>query len=148
MFPSGENMSDIGFYKTVRLFVTVLVCISALAGGSVYAEIAGDLNNDGKVDYEDVTILSWEWLCEDTGVSTAGPVAWWKFDETQGSVTYDSTSNNFPAVVVGQADGIWDPNGIIDGCMYFQGGHALYADPEAFTAVATSNEVTISMWVY
>ena len=141
-------MSDIGFYRTVRLFAIGAVCISALAGGSVYAEIAGDLNQDGKVDYEDVAILSWEWLCENTGVSPDEPVAWWKFDETEGSVAYDSTGNHFPAVVVGQADGIWDPDGIIDGCMYFQGSHALYADPEAFTAVAISSEVTISMWVY
>jgi len=90
---------------------------------------------DGIVDVQDLIALS-EHL-----FTNPGAVAYWKLDETEGDVAYDSAAEN-DAVVLGNA--AWAPNdGMIDGALQFDGiDDYLATDPvlnpadRAFSVVA------------
>jgi N-acetylneuraminic acid mutarotase len=78
-----------------------------------FYDIAPRPFGDGIVDVQDLIVLA-EHL-----FTYPGAVAYWKLDETEGDIAYDSAAVN-DAVVFG--DAVWQPDGgIVDGALAFDG---------------------------
>ncbi len=85
--------------------------------------------------------------------TTPGPVAYWKFDEGQGQITYDQTSNNNDGTLgrTSNVESSYDPqwqteDKCISGkCLYFDGTD----DKVAITSNANAkpNYITLSVWI-
>ncbi|MHC4581294.1 MAG: LamG-like jellyroll fold domain-containing protein [Planctomycetota bacterium] len=76
---------------------------------------------DGIVDVQDLTVLA-EYL-----FTYPGAVAYWKLDETEGDIAYDSAAVN-DAVVFGGA--VWQPaSGAVDGALEFDGSDDYVSAP-------------------
>jgi WD40 repeat protein/serine/threonine protein kinase len=72
------------------------------------------------------------------------PLAWWKFDETSGSVAEDSSGKAYYATVV-EGRPTWDPNGKFGGCVNFDATYGFAIPKEVFISVDSA--LTISVWV-
>ena len=106
-----------------------------------------DFNNDGIVDAKDMCIMIDNWLTEDPLCDIAPPpfgdgivdvqdlillsehlfeeilppelVAYWKLDETEGDITYDSAGENFGTL---SGNPVWQPDsGQVAGALQFDG---------------------------
>jgi hypothetical protein len=82
----------------------------------ISADIAPATKRDGIVDVQDLELMMQYWQTE---IPEFGLVSHWKFDETEGIVAYDISSDN-DANVVG--DPVWQPTGgILDGAIQLDG---------------------------
>jgi hypothetical protein len=94
------------------------MCIIVDHWGENYplCDIAPAPFGDGIVDIKDLILLS-EHLFEE--IYPTELVAYWKLDETEGNVAYDSIEDNH-GIVYGEP--LWQPdNGIVDGTLQFDG---------------------------
>ncbi|MHC4500253.1 MAG: LamG domain-containing protein [Planctomycetota bacterium] len=71
-----------------------------------------------------------------------GLVAWWKFDERDGTIAYDSAGNNH-----GTTHGAAWANGRIGGALDFDGGNDYVSVPHD-AGLNITGDITISAWVY
>ena len=93
------------------------VCIMVEYWGSDYSlcDIAPPPFGDGVVDIEDLKVLA-EHLFEEVPIALVG---YWKMDETEGSIAYDSSGDQ-NATLYGNP--VWQPaDGKIDGALQFDG---------------------------
>jgi hypothetical protein len=92
---------------------------------------------DGIVDVQDLIVLA-EHL-----FTYPGAVAYWKLDETEGDIAYDSVALN-DAVVIG--DAIWQPDGgIVDGALAFDGIDDYVSTP--FVLNPADGEFSVFAWI-
>ena len=125
-----------------------------------------DLNNDGKVDLKDFSRLAQYWQQDESSVDI-GPNLWgdgivdvkdlavladywlrdfrlaayWKLDETEGSIAHDSSGNNHNGTLTGSPQWVV---GHIGGALQFNGTTDYVSTPNINL---TSNTVTITAWV-
>ncbi len=75
-----------------------------------------DIVRDGVVDVKDLEVLMDYWQQD---VNDPTLMANWKFDETEGTVAYDSAAENDAAVI---GDALWQPDeGLVDGALLCDG---------------------------
>jgi len=123
-----------------------------------------DLNGDEKVDFRDFSLLAEYWRqdespftnrrvnCEDLAVFAdywlqeilpASLVAYWKLDETEGVIAYDSVGN-YDATLHG--DPIWQPaGGIVNGALELDGLDDFVSTP--FVVGAVDAPFSVLAWV-
>lgn len=92
-------------------------------------------------------------MCFGTGIITVSAdsdgdiiedmVAWYKFDETEGNIAFDSSGRGNHAQLVNGAD--WSP-GRLSGAVYLNGNQQYIDLPEGI--VKDLNDFTIATWVY
>lgn len=70
-----------------------------------------------------------------------GMIAYWKFDEGEGAIAYDSVNGNH-----GQINGASWATGIVGGALHFDGWND-YVNILGFGNVAPTSEITIEAWV-
>jgi N-acetylneuraminic acid mutarotase len=148
-----------GFLSTVEEYDTGLTIPSP------------DFNGDGKVDIEDLIILIEHWGQDEPSVDIAPPpfgdgivdaldlellmsywqqevlpaslLAYWKLDETEGDVAYDSAATN-DSVVFG--DAVWQPTGgMIDGALELDGIDDYISTP--YVLNPTEGNFSVFAWV-
>jgi WD40 repeat protein/serine/threonine protein kinase len=72
------------------------------------------------------------------------PIAWWKFDETSGSVAKDASGKGYDSVALyGQP--IWEADGKFGGCINFDETYGLLMPKDVFSTI--DKAVTISVWI-
>ncbi len=101
------------------------------------APIAGDINDDCKVDLYDVADLAPQWLdSTNPGTAPMTRVVHWNFDETSGLTATDSSGNGIHGTLganfAGDGNAQWVVNGGRTGNV---GDNALYIDGDPNTAV-------------
>jgi len=78
------------------IFRTIFLMLFAFSGSYCSAGFRGDITGDCKVDLEDLTLMSQQWL--ETGDGEVGLSSHWKFDADSGSVAYDSISGSYSTI--------------------------------------------------
>ncbi len=108
--------------------------------GEPLYDIAPAPFGDGIVDVQDLIVLS-EHLFEE--VLPVELVAYWRLDETEGDIAYDSVAVN-DAVVFGGA--VWQPDGgIVDGALAFDGTDDYVSAP--FVLNPADGEFSVFAWI-
>ena len=132
--------------------------------------IYGDINNDRIVNYEDLAPFGSKWL--DTGCGTCGGadytgdgdvtiddlvtmaqnwladytlIAYWKLDETAGSIASDSSRNGYDGTLMNTDDSDWVP-GKTSNALNFDGADN-YVVADAVCAEIAGGDVTVSAWM-
>jgi len=106
--------------------------------------IVSDLSDDGIVDLADVKIMAGHWLgVED---DTTGLLGFWKFDETSGTMAYDSSGNNNICVL---HDGpVWQPGGgKFGGALSFDGSNDFVQTDNSAGKLQLAGDYTLSVWL-
>jgi hypothetical protein len=116
-----------------------------------------DLNNDCIVDFGEVEIMAEAWLVTDVNVGTVVEpdpcVLHYKFEETEGSTVYDSSTNDYHGTAMLQdrspTDAFWEGGGVYGGCIRFEHQEKKYCVemPNDVFEDNITNEITISVWV-
>jgi len=102
----------------MRRALCLLGGILLLSGSSQACFIAGDLNGDCQVDFEDLVLAASQWMQASCDAET-GLVAHWKLDESSGSTAADSSGSGYDGAVVGAS---WNPaGGALGGALQFDG---------------------------
>jgi hypothetical protein len=78
-----------------------------------------------------------------TPAPVRGLIAWWKFDETEGSIAYDSAGGHH-----GTLHGPKPTKGIIDGALHFDGVNDYVLVPASADLPYGSTARTITMWLF
>ncbi len=92
---------------------------------------------DGIVDVQDLIVLAEHLL------TYPGAVAYWKFDETEGSITYDSIGDNDGILNGGP---LWQPaGGQIDGALAFDGTDDYVSTP--FVLNPATGAFSVFAWI-
>ncbi len=73
-----------------------------------------------------------------------GLAAWWEFGEDSGTIAYDSAGDNDGNLINGP---VWT-SGIIDGALEFDGVNDYVKVPDDQSQQITTNEITISAWIW
>jgi hypothetical protein len=71
-------------------------------------------------------------------------IGWWKFDEGEGNIAYDSSGFGHHGIVHGNL--LWTPNGIIDGALELDGSDDFVAIDPVHEHM-TSNNFSVSAWI-
>jgi len=133
-------------FKT--LFMRAVLClvggILVLSGSSQACFIAGDLNGDCQVDFEDVALAASQWMQASCDAET-GLVVHWKLDESSGSTAVDSSGSGYDGAVVGAR---WNPTGgVLGGALQFDGDNDYVSATQGYEGVVGSNPRTCAAWV-
>ncbi len=102
-----------------------------------------DLNADQVLDFGDLDILMQRWLLDGTQVQENGPLGWWKFDETSGTLAEDSSGNGYDGTVNTYTK--WT-SGQASGALDFDGTVTVSVPPALFAGI--DNEISICFWQY
>ena len=86
----------INYSVLLLLGLFLLVGCCDVATGS----LAGDLNEDDRVDFSDMQLFAGQWL-DGPQYPPQGLLAHWQFDEDDGFYAIDSTSNGFTGDLIG-----------------------------------------------
>ncbi len=111
---------------------------------------AGDLTRDCIVDFDDVKVLSGDWLESEKLIGGLPPDAnglllWYKFDEAGGYTATDYSGRNLHGTVDGPEAG-WDPtSGFNGGCRVFNDDTAVEVPTDVLTGVGS--EITFAVWL-
>jgi len=110
---------------------------------------AGDIDNDCDVDYNDLEIVTNNWLISDYNVTPVNPtdsnlVGWWKLDEISGTVAADSSVNDNDGIVYGDPN--WGTAGQIGTAMDFNGVND-YVDCGNDVSLDINDAITLAVWV-
>lgn len=140
--PQIDPSRDMMYFDDIRLYP------SSCTGDANYGPV-GDLTGDCHVDYNDVNALANVWLQSSqtitaTTPSSTGLTGWWKFDESSGNTSADSSGNNHPAGIgVGVSRSI---AGGVDGsnALSFSGAGDVTINKAAISTFNT--QCTISFW--
>lgn len=122
-----------------------------LPGCIAVFQAVGDINKDCSVDTKDLLMLADHWLMQDFAVVPVLPdaemlLAYYQFDETAGSSTLDSSSNNNNASITAiDLVSVWNTSGYDGGCIELDNSVEVTIPAAVFSGV--TGEVTISMWV-
>ncbi|UCG57984.1 MAG: LamG domain-containing protein [Phycisphaerales bacterium] len=108
-------------------------------------------DDDCDTDAEDLNLVLSYWLAGDYTVTATKPdngdlQAYYKFDETSGTVASDSSGRDLHATVDSNGADAWDASGQDGGCLNFDGTFGVSVPNGVFTDVR--DEVTISVWVH
>lgn len=130
------NLDSPGDAKVTRRFRLV---------GSNVPDPESDLNCDGRVDRGDIKILSMDWLLQIQNSQDYDrySTGWWKFDESQGDIAYDSTENQNHGQV--NTSTAW-VEGYSGNALNFDGTTSLSVPVSAVSEL--TDQVSISLWVY
>ncbi|MHC4189155.1 MAG: LamG domain-containing protein [Planctomycetota bacterium] len=71
-------------------------------------------------------------------------IGWWKFDEGEGDIAYDSSGFGHHGIV--QGNKLWTPNGAIDGALELDGSDDFVAIDPVHEHM-TSNNFSVSAWI-
>jgi hypothetical protein len=99
--------------------------------------LAEDLDLDGEVDTNDIYVFAENWLWDKQGL-----VGYWKFDDGNGTVAYDSSGYNNTGVFISAP--VWT-SGKFDGGLRFDG---IDDAVEIKTDRLDPNAGSISLWAY
>jgi hypothetical protein len=104
---------------------------------------AGDLDNNRKVDVDDLFIFSKYWLSK----LEDHTMAWWKFDEASGSIASDIAANQHDGQLVNfPADNSQWITGRVNGALNFDGVNDYVSVPHS-SDFDIANCITISAWI-
>jgi len=116
-----------------------------------------DLTRDCFIDYEDLDIMTMEWLNTDITFgpnemnAPDTPVLWYKFDEAAGTVVTDFGTGDHNGTVINPGDKTWDTSGGRDGngCINLEAGSETYVDvpPAALNFATTTNKISFAAWI-
>ncbi len=112
--------------------------------------VASSLDDDCVTDANDLAILMRYWLVSDYSIAALQPDSsrlqvHYKFDETSGAVTGDSSGRERHGTVDAEGADAWDADGYDGACLNLDGTFGVSVPGEVFGNV--SDEVTISVWV-
>ncbi|MFC1792004.1 LamG-like jellyroll fold domain-containing protein [Planctomycetota bacterium] len=94
----------------------LLMLIESLGTDDPKCDIGPMAWGDGVVDEADLEVLLDYW---GTDVNAIDPVAYWKLDESEGTIAYDSAGSNNASLV---GDPVWQPaGGLLDGAFELDG---------------------------
>lgn len=113
--------------------------------------VTTSFNNDCFTDSADLKTIMRYWLVSDYNVVAVQPdhnrlQAYYRFDETSGTVANDSSGMNRHATVDANGANAWEPLGYDGGCLDFDGTFNVLVPNEVFSNV--NEEVTIAVWVH
>jgi len=108
-------------------------------------------NDDCVTDFTDLDVILRHWMAGDYDVVAAEPngnrlAAYYKFDETSGTVANDSSGKDYNATVDPNGANAWDPSGYDGYCLAFDGNFAVSVPNDVFSNILS--EVTVSLWVH
>jgi len=105
---------------------------------------SSDIIKDGRVDIYDLGVFVESWLAGSTLVPIEpNLVGWWKFDEGNGTIAYDSAGHNNGAISGGAA---WT-TGQINGALNFDGSDDYVSVPDIDNSLDMDNQMTITAWI-
>ena len=130
------------------LFMRVALClvggILLLSSSSQGCFIAGDLNGDCQVNFEDLALAASQWMQASCDAET-GLIAHWKLDESSGSTAVDSSGSEYNGIVAGAS---WNPaGGVLGGALQFDGDNDHVSITLDYEGVFGSNPRTCAAWV-
>ena len=130
----------ININKSVSLLLLTSFVFSAYVNGSV---IPGDINDDCKVDIDDLALTASQWLGE-VAHNETGLVAHWQLDQGNGAVVEDSSGSNYNGYII---DVSWNPfGGFYGGALDFDGSGYVWIS-DSFQGITGSDSRSCSMWV-
>ncbi|MHC4498631.1 MAG: LamG domain-containing protein, partial [Planctomycetota bacterium] len=117
------------------------------------AKPEGDLNNDCKVDFDDVEIMADEWLEGDVNLGEvkepcdANLVGWWKLDDGGGDTAADSSGKNHHGTLQVIDVNVWWVSGRndVNSALEFDGGRVRVPDHQDLRPL---HQVSASAWIY
>ena len=92
--------------------------------------------------------LCWfAWGIGETQTEAAEPIGWWNFNETTGSIAYDSSGNGYDATVnLGGGPSIWQAGAGFDsnGCVMFTAQQTVLIPNGIWSRIG--NQMSIAFW--
>ncbi len=134
--PSCAGLADINCSGTVALDD-----LSYMAGVWLTDDFVADIADpaDNMVDVLDLSVVAQQWL------DVSQEIAYWMFDETEGSVASDSSANDFDGTLIGMDDSDW-VLGNSGNALDFDGLDDHVVVDNIFAEIA-GRDLTISAWV-
>lgn len=147
---TNSGGSGVVYFDDIRLYPTR--CVPSVR------KPAGDFNNDCKVDYADLQMLTDNWLISTYTIVPIDPgagnlIGYWKFDEGFGIITQDSSNNGNDGLLV---DGpLWAASRPgFSGAISFDGiddyvvcAERAGSEPGVYPSALMPSTFTISCWV-
>jgi hypothetical protein len=80
----------------ISIFKTIFLILFTFSGNCCLASFEGDITGNCNVDFEDLDLMSQQWL--QIGDGEVGLSSHWKFDADSGDVAYDSVGGNYAMI--------------------------------------------------